>query len=83
MSAEVDAGLATLSDQLILATVLLYVSAMIAYALDLAFGRSAGASARAAQPILDTAAGSAPVEGGPATKAPPPGRCGRGRWPSG
>ena len=35
MPVEVDAGLATLSDQLILATVLLYVFAMIAYACDL------------------------------------------------
>ncbi|GAA1272173.1 c-type cytochrome biogenesis protein CcsB [Sphaerisporangium rubeum] len=34
-----DPGLATLSDQLILVTVLLYVFAMIAYALDLGFGR--------------------------------------------
>ncbi|GAA2997988.1 c-type cytochrome biogenesis protein CcsB [Streptosporangium longisporum] len=52
MPAEVDTGLATLSDQLILATVLLYVFAMIAYALDLAFGRPAEASARAARPRL-------------------------------
>ncbi|WP_440067958.1 cytochrome c biogenesis protein CcsA [Streptosporangium sp. OZ121] len=78
MSAEVDAGLATLSDQLILATVLLYVSAMIAYALDLAFGRSAGASARADRPVLATVGGGAApagtgsaAEGGPAEKAPP------------
>ena len=41
MPAEVDAGLATLSDQLILATVLLYLFAMIGYALELAFGRTA------------------------------------------
>ncbi|MGW0590635.1 c-type cytochrome biogenesis protein CcsB [Streptosporangium sp. NPDC002607] len=80
MPVEVDAGLATLSDQLILATVLLYVFAMIAYALDLAFSRSAGVSARAvAQPALATVGGgaapaapeSAPVEGeGPTDKAP-------------
>ncbi|GAA3416796.1 cytochrome c biogenesis protein CcsA [Streptosporangium vulgare] len=79
MSAEVDAGLATLSDQLILATVLLYVSAMIAYALDLAFGRSAGAPARVARPVPATVGGGAApadadtalAEGGPAEKAPP------------
>ncbi|SDG44094.1 cytochrome c-type biogenesis protein CcsB [Sinosporangium album] len=36
-TSEVDAGLATLSDQLVLVTVLLYVAAMIGYALELAF----------------------------------------------
>ncbi|TQS25654.1 c-type cytochrome biogenesis protein CcsB [Microbispora sp. KK1-11] len=40
MPAEVNESLATLSDQLILATVLLYLAAMICYALDLAFGRA-------------------------------------------
>ncbi|MDH2426802.1 cytochrome c biogenesis protein CcsA [Sphaerisporangium sp. TRM90804] len=40
MPTEVDPGLAGLSDTLILATVLLYVVAMVAYALDLAFGRA-------------------------------------------
>ncbi|GAB3882932.1 hypothetical protein GCM10027612_14200 [Microbispora bryophytorum subsp. camponoti] len=40
MPAEVNESLATLSDQLILATVLLYLVAMICYALDLAFGRA-------------------------------------------
>ncbi|WP_326646815.1 c-type cytochrome biogenesis protein CcsB [Streptosporangium sp. NBC_01755] len=62
MPVEVDAGLATLSDQLILATVLLYVFAMIAYALDLAFSRSAAAQDRAAErPALATVgAGAAP-----------------------
>ncbi|MEV4375316.1 cytochrome c biogenesis protein CcsA [Streptosporangium sp. NPDC049644] len=55
MPVEVDAGLATLSDQLILATVLLYVFAMIAYACDLAFSRSAEVKARTeAQPVLAT-----------------------------
>ncbi|GII53624.1 c-type cytochrome biogenesis protein CcsB [Planotetraspora thailandica] len=39
MSSQVNGGLATLSDQLILATVLLYLAAMIGYALELAFGR--------------------------------------------
>ncbi|MEV4459673.1 c-type cytochrome biogenesis protein CcsB [Microbispora sp. NPDC049633] len=36
----VNQSLATLSDQLILITVLLYLAAMICYALDLAFGRA-------------------------------------------
>ncbi|GGK99477.1 c-type cytochrome biogenesis protein CcsB [Sphaerisporangium melleum] len=40
MPTDVNGGLATFSDQLILATVLLYVFAMIGYALDLGFGRS-------------------------------------------
>jgi cytochrome c-type biogenesis protein CcsB len=39
MPAQVNEGLATLSDQLILATVLLYLAAMIGFALELAFGR--------------------------------------------
>ncbi|MEU9887207.1 c-type cytochrome biogenesis protein CcsB [Sphaerisporangium sp. NPDC051011] len=38
-------GLATLSDQLVLAAVLLYVFAMIGYALDLGFGRVRAAAA--------------------------------------
>ncbi|MEU8038781.1 c-type cytochrome biogenesis protein CcsB [Streptosporangium sp. NPDC049078] len=74
MSAEVDAGLATLSDQLILATVLLYVFAMIAYALDLAFWRQAGASrqtvARADRPVLAGVGGGAPADTAPAEDAP-------------
>ncbi|MGV9771546.1 c-type cytochrome biogenesis protein CcsB [Streptosporangium sp. NPDC003464] len=80
MSAEVDAGLALLSDQLILATVLLYVFAMIGYALDLGFGRPrAEARARAeAEPALVTVGGStaaaapsgAEEDQGPAEKAP-------------
>ncbi|MCC5576657.1 c-type cytochrome biogenesis protein CcsB [Microtetraspora sp. AC03309] len=43
--AQINEGLATLSDQLILVTVLLYLIAMIAYALELAFGRSRTAAA--------------------------------------
>ncbi len=38
MGNQVNTGLAQLSDQLILATVLLYLAAMIGYALELAFG---------------------------------------------
>ncbi|WP_067170840.1 c-type cytochrome biogenesis protein CcsB [Microtetraspora niveoalba] len=45
--AQVNEGLATLSDQLILVTVLLYLVAMIAYALELAFGRARTAAAPA------------------------------------
>ncbi|MER5622932.1 c-type cytochrome biogenesis protein CcsB [Streptosporangium sp. NPDC002544] len=67
MPVEVDAGLATLSDQLILATVLLYVFAMIAYALDLAFSRSAGVAARAAErPALATVGATVGVGAAPA-----------------
>ncbi|WP_432928859.1 c-type cytochrome biogenesis protein CcsB [Microbispora sp. CA-135349] len=40
VSQAVNDNLATLSDQLILITVLLYLAAMICYALDLAFGRA-------------------------------------------
>ncbi|NJP25489.1 cytochrome c biogenesis protein CcsA [Microbispora hainanensis] len=40
MPADVNESLATLSDQLILVTVLLYLGAMICFALDLAFGRT-------------------------------------------
>jgi cytochrome c-type biogenesis protein CcsB len=58
MPTDVNFGLATLSDQLILATVLLYVLAMIGYALDLGFGRvQAAAPARE----LVTAGGGTPV----------------------
>ncbi|MEU8266546.1 cytochrome c biogenesis protein CcsA [Sphaerisporangium sp. NPDC049002] len=64
MPTDVNSGLATLSDQLILATVLLYVLAMIGYALDLGFGR-----ARAAEPAreLVPAGGGAVAEAGEVT----------------
>ncbi|GAA4225063.1 cytochrome c-type biogenesis protein CcsB [Streptosporangium album] len=65
MTAEVNAGLATLSDQLTLATVLLYVFAMIGYALDLGFGRSKVRAGAQAGRVLVT------VGGG--TDAAPPG----------
>ncbi|MDF5754954.1 c-type cytochrome biogenesis protein CcsB [Spongiactinospora sp. TRM90649] len=52
MPAEVDTGLATLSDSLALATVVLYVFAMIGYALHLGFGRRA---ARAPQAVREPA----------------------------
>ena len=42
MGNQVNTGLAQLSDQLILVTVLLYLGAMIGYALELAFGRPRG-----------------------------------------
>ncbi|GGK79712.1 hypothetical protein Ppa06_50430 [Planomonospora parontospora subsp. parontospora] len=44
MPAEVHPGLAALSDQLVLVAVLCYAVAMIGYALDLAFARTAEAS---------------------------------------
>ncbi|WP_248962244.1 c-type cytochrome biogenesis protein CcsB [Sphaerisporangium perillae] len=55
MPTDVNSGLATLSDQLILATVLLYVFAMIAYALDLGFGRARKVTA-AGEPVAVGAA---------------------------
>ncbi|MBG0827349.1 cytochrome c biogenesis protein CcsA [Planomonospora sp. ID67723] len=79
MPAEVDPGLAALSDQLILATVVLYAIAMIGYALDLAFGRARSASpakteerseAQAAEPAL-VAAGAAAASAGTGTAAAP------------
>ncbi|MEV4181895.1 c-type cytochrome biogenesis protein CcsB [Streptosporangium canum] len=78
MPAEVDAGLALLSDQLILATVLLYVFAMIGYALDLGFGRSKVKARAVAEPVLVTVGGgtaAAPPASeespAPVVKAPP------------
>ncbi|WP_433249939.1 c-type cytochrome biogenesis protein CcsB [Streptosporangium sp. CA-135522] len=81
MPAEVDAGLATLSDQLILATVLLYVFAMIGYALDLGFGRAKAKAGVQAEPALVAVGGGAATappdsppasgqEAGPVEKAP-------------
>ncbi|MET8156472.1 c-type cytochrome biogenesis protein CcsB [Sphaerisporangium sp. NPDC005289] len=74
MPTDVNAGLATLSDQLILATVLLYVFAMIGYALDLGFGRGRGAgrpvaAGRGAQAKVAVTAGAVqtldrPADGG-------------------
>ncbi|GLW08862.1 c-type cytochrome biogenesis protein CcsB [Microtetraspora sp. NBRC 13810] len=61
MPVEVNAGLAGLSDTLILATVLLYVFAMIGYALELGFGRvTARAAAEPARELV-TVGGGAPV----------------------
>ncbi|GGS82423.1 c-type cytochrome biogenesis protein CcsB [Planobispora rosea] len=60
MPAEADPVLAALSDQLILVTVLLYVLAMLAYALDLAFGRDrAETSTAPAEPVLAAVGGTA------------------------
>ncbi|WP_433352329.1 c-type cytochrome biogenesis protein CcsB [Microtetraspora malaysiensis] len=77
--AQVNEGLATLSDQLILVTVLLYLAAMIAYALELAFGRARTAVAPAKSRRLvavgagaDSSAPAEPVEdAGAATPVPP------------
>ncbi|MBB2909039.1 ABC-type transport system involved in cytochrome c biogenesis permease subunit [Streptosporangium becharense] len=56
MPAEVNPSLATLSDQLILATVLLYVFAMVGYALDLAFGRPRARARTRTRPVPALAA---------------------------
>jgi cytochrome c-type biogenesis protein CcsB len=64
MPVEVDTGLATLSDQLVLATVLLYVFAMVGFALQLGFG---GTAARRAEPVRELA----PVGAGTAGADPP------------
>ncbi|MEV6983808.1 c-type cytochrome biogenesis protein CcsB [Sphaerisporangium sp. NPDC051017] len=52
-------GLATLSDQLVLAAVLLYVFAMIGYALDLGFGRVRAAVVVPARKLVAVGAGGA------------------------
>ncbi|MEZ0071571.1 c-type cytochrome biogenesis protein CcsB [Planotetraspora sp. GP83] len=57
MPAQVNEGLATLSDQLILATVLLYLVAMIGYALELAFGRVRTAAAAPKRELVSVGAG--------------------------
>ncbi|MGW0808454.1 c-type cytochrome biogenesis protein CcsB [Nonomuraea sp. NPDC002799] len=70
--------LAELSDQFVLAAVLLYVFAMVGFALDLAFGRArpdeaaAGASAAVKQPVTVGAAagGEGPTDGASADAAP-------------
>ncbi|HEY9522670.1 MAG TPA: c-type cytochrome biogenesis protein CcsB, partial [Thermopolyspora sp.] len=68
MGNQVNSGLATLSDQLVLATVLLYLAAMIGYALELAFGRThatAGVATQVAERELVTAGGGAAGVPGP------------------
>jgi cytochrome c-type biogenesis protein CcsB len=69
MPTDVNSGLATLSDQLILATVLLYVFAMIGYALDLGFGRVR--TAAPARELITAGAGTA-AGGGIAVAEPDP-----------
>ena len=60
MGNQVNTGLAQLSDQLILVTVLLYLGAMIGYALELAFGRPRGqAPARRTREPVAVGAGAA------------------------
>ncbi|MFD0885438.1 hypothetical protein ACFQ08_12850 [Streptosporangium algeriense] len=80
MPVEVDVGLATLSDQLTLATVLLYIVAMIGYALDLGFGRVRNtAKARAAgEPALVTVGGTAEGADGGTAGGDAAGTLGRG-----
>ncbi|GII63172.1 c-type cytochrome biogenesis protein CcsB [Sphaerisporangium krabiense] len=81
MPTEIDSGLAALSDQLILATVLLYVLAMIGYALDLGFGRIRAATATPVRKLVTVGAGAEDAghtgpagDGGPdaPVAAPPP-----------
>jgi len=60
---QVNTGLAQLSDQLVLVTVLLYLGAMIAYALELAFGRPRRAGAPARSRALVTVGAAAPAGG--------------------
>ncbi|WP_424528562.1 c-type cytochrome biogenesis protein CcsB [Sphaerisporangium viridialbum] len=77
MPTDVNSGLATLSDQLILATVLLYVLAMIGYALDLGFGRAR--PAEAARELVPVGGGTAVAEAGEAgTTAARTGEAGAG-----
>ncbi|MBG0820326.1 cytochrome c biogenesis protein CcsA [Planomonospora sp. ID91781] len=71
MPAEVHPGLAALSDQLVLVAVLCYAVAMIGYALDLAFARTAEASpaeaGAEAEPALAAVGG--PADAGEAAAA--------------
>ncbi|GAA5075054.1 cytochrome c-type biogenesis protein CcsB [Thermocatellispora tengchongensis] len=67
MPVEVDTGLATLSDQLILVTVLLYVIAMIGYALQLGFGRAAARASAAPVRELATVGGRSAAADAPET----------------
>ncbi|WP_283139175.1 c-type cytochrome biogenesis protein CcsB [Rhizohabitans arisaemae] len=61
--AQADTGLAALSDQLILFTVLLYVVAMFAYAIELAGARARRTAQKAKTPALATVGGdTAPPE---------------------
>ncbi|MFF0312775.1 c-type cytochrome biogenesis protein CcsB [Streptosporangium sp. NPDC004379] len=77
-----NSGLAVLSDQLVLVTVLLYVFAMIGYALDLGFGRprsaakaagttaDAGAEVKADAVLATVGGGTAPPAAGSAGEPP-------------
>jgi cytochrome c-type biogenesis protein CcsB len=70
MGNQVNSGLATLSDQLILVTVLLYLAAMIGYALELAFGRARSAASAVPAPELVTVGGGATPGEVPEAPAP-------------
>jgi len=70
MTPLVNEELATLSDQLTLVAVLLYLVAMICFALDLAFGRIHPASAvKAREPVAVGAGGGGPSSGEPGEAA--------------
>ncbi|GHE43300.1 hypothetical protein GCM10017673_51870 [Streptosporangium violaceochromogenes] len=87
MPVEVDAGLATLSDQLTLAAVLLYVVAMVCYALDLGFGRVKGTDGKseAVRPeeVLVAAGGGAAGAGVAVAPSAPPAPPGHDAAPAG
>jgi cytochrome c-type biogenesis protein CcsB len=70
----VDEGLADLSNQLMLGTVLLYVIAMVGYAADLAFGRRPAATAAARERVLVGTGAAEPATAPPADTAEAPPR---------
>jgi cytochrome c-type biogenesis protein CcsB len=65
----VDKDLASLSNQLMLGTVLLYVVAMVGYAADLAFGRKPAAEVTAEERVLVGAGGGEVSEAAPETES--------------
>ncbi|PZG55803.1 c-type cytochrome biogenesis protein CcsB [Spongiactinospora gelatinilytica] len=83
MPAEVDTGLATLSDQLLLVTVLLYVFAMIGYALHLGFGRRSVQQAAVVREHALVGAGTSVPEAAPVVEPAPADDDTAGpRWPA-
>lgn len=71
MPVEVNSGLAALSDQLVLAAVLLYVFAMIGYALELGFGRPARTPEPVRRPLAVGVGGGSGSAGSSAADDPP------------
>jgi ABC-type transport system involved in cytochrome c biogenesis permease subunit len=68
---QVNTGLAQLSDQLILVTVLFYLTAMIGYALELAFGRPRSQAKAPARELVTVGGGETACEP-PAAESPEP-----------